>query len=194
MTALIISIAISILFVLVIVERSRLARVRKQPAAASSGQDIPAITGKSLLSPKDVCEHLAATLEANAIVIERLRGELLVVAGSPWKSEIQPVDRIALDWSFTTGLPPKSGNGNPFGSDWLFLPVKVDGRVAAILGVAARHARRRFIVDEQPTIRSSVNALRRIYRTEVPASGWASDVLPVSPPDPAARAVETRRG
>lgn len=115
-------------------------------------------------SPQVVCKRLAATLEANAIVVERLRDEIFVVAGAPWKTEVEPLDKIALDWSFTTGLPPKSGNGNPFGSDWLFLPVLVGGRVVAVLGVMARYGRRRFLLDEQPAIRSAVTALQRIYR------------------------------
>jgi hypothetical protein len=60
-------------------------------------------------SPQGVCKRLAATLEANAIIIERARDEIVVVAGAPWKIEVEPLDKIALDWSFTTGLPPKSG-------------------------------------------------------------------------------------
>jgi K+-sensing histidine kinase KdpD len=120
-------------------------------------------------SPQDVCEHLAEALDANAIVVERVRDEIIVAAGAPWKTEIQALDKIALDWSFVTGLPPKSGGGNPFGTDWLFLPVQVEGRVAAVLGVMARHGRRRFIPDEQPSIHNALIALRRFYETRVRA-------------------------
>lgn len=118
-------------------------------------------------SPQDVCQRLATSLEANAIVVERARDEVVVVAGAPWKTEIDPLDKIALDWSFTTGLPPKSGSGNPFCSDWLFLPILVDGKVVAVLGVVARYGRRRFILDEQPAIRPAVSALQRIYQSRV---------------------------
>lgn len=118
-------------------------------------------------SAEGVCERLAATLEANAIVVERLRDEILVVAGAPWKAEVDPLDKVALDWSFTTGLPPKSGMGNPFSSDWLFLPVQANGRVVAVLGVTARHGRRRFILDEQPAIRRAVAALAHIYGSKI---------------------------
>lgn len=110
-----------------------------------------------------VCDRLASSLEANAIVVERLQDEIFVVAGAPWKTEVDPIDKIALDWSFTTGLPPKAGMGNPYSSDWLFLPVKVEDRVTAVLGVVARHGRRRFLLEEQPAIRSAVSSLERIY-------------------------------
>lgn len=113
-----------------------------------------------------VCDRLASSLEANAIIVQRLRDEILVVAGAPWKVDVDPIDKIALDWSFTTGLPPKAGMGNPFSSDWLFLPIKAEDRVIAVLGVAARHGRRRFLLEEQPAIRSAVAALERIYAAE----------------------------
>lgn len=118
-------------------------------------------------SPQGVCQRLAVSLEANAIVVERARDEVVVVAGAPWKTQVDPLDKIALDWSFTTGLPPKSGSGNPFCSDWLFLPIHVDGKVVAVLGVVARYGRRRFILDAQPAIRTAVSALQRIYQSKV---------------------------
>ena len=113
-----------------------------------------------------VCDRLASSLEANAIIVQRLRDEILVVTGAPWKVDVDPIDKIALDWSFTTGLPPNAGMGNPFSSDWLFLPVKAEGRVVAVLGVIARHGRRRFLLEEQPAIRNAVAALERIYAAE----------------------------
>lgn len=114
-----------------------------------------------------VCDRLASSLEANVIVVERLREEILVVAGAPWKVEVDPVDKIALDWSFTTGLPPKSGAGNPFSSDWLFLPVRAGDRVIAVLGVMARYGGRRFLLEEQPAIRNAVTTLERTYRSRI---------------------------
>jgi two-component system sensor histidine kinase KdpD len=114
-----------------------------------------------------VCDRLASSLEANAIIVERLGDEILVVAGAPWKIEVDPVDKIALDWSFTTGLPPKSGMGNPFSSDWLFLPVKAGDRVVAVLGAIPRYRDRRFLLEEQPAIRNAVTSLERIYQSRI---------------------------
>ena len=146
------------------IAKSRKSSRRRLTARRGNQESHDLNPGRSI---QDVCEHLAANLDANAIVIERLRGEPLVVAGAPWKAEVSPIDKIALDWSFTTGLPPKAGMGNPFGTDWLFLPVKADDRVVAVLGVMARYGRRRFILQEQPAIRNSLTALERIYRTTV---------------------------
>jgi K+-sensing histidine kinase KdpD len=142
--------------------RSRIMRAKTDAERAAERRDATDMKMNSQ-SAQGVCRRLAATLEVNAIIVERIRDEIIVVAGAPWRTEVEPLDKIALDWSFTTGLPPKSGNGNPFASDWLFLPVLIGGRVVAVLGVMARHGRRRFIADEQPSIRSAVAALERIY-------------------------------
>jgi hypothetical protein len=146
--------------------RFRAMRVTRDAQEASEKHDATDINVNSR-SPQGVCRRLAATLEANAIVVERARDEIVVVAGAPWKIEVEPLDKIALDWSFTTGLPPKSGGGNPFCSDWLFLPILVGGKVVAVLGVVGRYGRRRFILDGQPTIRIAVSALQRIYQSRV---------------------------
>lgn len=140
--------------------RTRRARTDAENAAERRDGNDMKMNSQSV---QGVCRRLAAILDANAIVVERIRDEIIVVAGAPWKTQVQPLDKIALDWSFTTGLPPKSGNGNPFASDWLFLPVLIDGRVVAVFGVMSRHGRRRFIPDEQPSIRNAVAALERIY-------------------------------
>ena len=144
--------------------RFRAMRATRGAQEASEKRDATDINVNSR-SPQGVCKRLAATLEANAVVVERVRDEIVVIAGAPWKIEVEPLDKIALDWSFTTGLPPKSGGGNPFCSDWLFLPILVGGKVVAVLGVVARYGRRRFILDEQPTIRIAVSALQRIYQS-----------------------------
>ena len=93
--------------------RFRAMRATRGAQEASEKRDATDINVNSR-SPQGVCKRLAATLEANAIVVERARDEIVVVAGAPWKIEVEPLDKIALDWSFTTGLPPKSGGGNPF--------------------------------------------------------------------------------
>ena len=144
--------------------RFRAMRATRGAQEASEKRDATDINVNSR-SPQGVCKRLAATLEANAVVVERVRDEIVVIAGAPWKIEVEPLDKIALDWSFTTGLPPKSAGGNPFCSDWLFLPILVGGKVVAVLGVVARYGRRRFILDEQPTIRIAVSALQRIYQS-----------------------------
>ena len=160
-------VAVTVVFVAAqFLSRFRAMRAARDVQEASEKCDATDIDVNSR-SPQGVCKRLAATLEANAIVVERARDEIVVIAGAPWKIAVDPLDKIALDWSFTTGLPPKSGGGNPFCSDWLFLPILVGGKVVAVLGVVARYGRRRFILDEQPTIRIAVSALQRIYQSKV---------------------------
>ena len=88
-----------------LLRRSRAMRSDRDAQRATERSDAADINVKSR-SPEGVCKRLAATLEANAIVLERARDEIVVVAGAPWKTEVEPLDKIALDWSFTTGLPP----------------------------------------------------------------------------------------
>lgn len=90
------------------------------------------------------CDDLAQEQQANVIVVRCCGEQFVVAAAAPWRLSLQPLDRVAVDWCFRLKQPTGFGSDRSAGSDWLFLPVSLDGDVALALGVAGRNARRRF--------------------------------------------------
>lgn len=99
---------------------------------------------RSAGSPQEICEAIASALRANVIMVECAEGRTIVVAGSPWKIALQPLDDIAINGSFQSGRPSGAGTENSALSDWLFVPVEVQGCVVSVLAVAGRYCRRTF--------------------------------------------------
>jgi len=121
-------------------------------------------------SAQRICEIVAAGLEANAIVIEQLPNDFVVVAGAPWQPTLQTLDRLALEVCF--GDADFTGSGSEFsaGSDWLFIPICRRRKVVAAVGLAGRHFRRRFDPVNDATVRAVKSALEATYAAEA-ASG-----------------------
>lgn len=80
---------------------------------------------KTGLPPQTICEAAASVLDANAIVVERMPNDYVVVACSPWKPDLVALDRIALDLCFRTASFAGAGAARSGGSDWLFVPITV---------------------------------------------------------------------
>ena len=128
-----------------------------------TGRSIPtwhglALPGAGCISAQQICRQAAAKLELNVVYLEPSEQGMEPVAGVPWPAHLEILDTMAIDACLRTGEPAGIGSGQHGASDWLFIPLRRNGRTVAVAGVAGPYCRRRLDPDE-----SGVRSLRRNF-------------------------------
>lgn len=120
--------------------------------ARRSGKNVDAarlgLSGRPLLSAEQICRRAATRLKLDVLYLERSQGTVHPVAGVPWPAHLEILDIMAAEACLDSEEPSGIGSGQHGASDWLFIPLKKDGRTVAALGVAGPHCRRRFESDD----------------------------------------------
>ncbi|WP_338503069.1 hypothetical protein V6R86_06680 [Sphingomonas kaistensis] len=116
------------------------------------------LAGRPLISPQQICQQAAARLGLNVVYIEQGEKGAVPVAGVPWPAHLEVIDIMAIDACLESGEPAGIGSGQHGASDWLFLPLRKDGRTLAVAGVAGPFCRRRLDPGE-----SGMLSLRRNF-------------------------------
>jgi two-component system sensor histidine kinase KdpD len=127
--------------------RKALANAARQATIAGfAGDLLPCIDAERIGLTS--CTNLARLFDCNAVMLVERGGEPVAIASEPRHAELTPADYGAAAIVFREGEVVGRGSPRLSPADWLFYPVKSDGKVLATLGLA-RDDGRAPVTDEQ---------------------------------------------
>ncbi len=86
-----------------------------------------------------VCEEIARVLQVSTVLLARGEGGALeVIAGTPDKPFLGPIDEASADWAFERNEPAGGHTRTLTASDWQFHPLATTVGMLAVLGIARR--------------------------------------------------------
>ena len=108
---------------------------RENAGLAAFSQRLASVSGWTSTA-EAVCGQVSAMLDVNSVLLREVAGQLEVVASVPAGAELGPVDRAALEWAWSHGIPAGRGTDKVAVSEWQFQPLKTSLGMLAILGLA----------------------------------------------------------
>lgn len=150
----------------------------------TAGSERLGLGGRRLTSVQQICEEAASRLELSVVYAEPTESGVQPVAGSPWPVRFDILDTIAAGACLRSGEPAGIGSGQHAASDWLFIPLRRNGQVIAVAGVAGPFCRRRLDPDEP-----GIQSLRRNFERYLAEHPPVAVLAPAATP-PRLRAVE----
>src|SRR5690606_36966748 len=95
-----------------------------------------------------VCEEIGTMLDVEAVIFREIEGELTQVADYPRPVMLEPIDRIAMQWTWEHPNRAKTGSADAQPGNWHFYPLTTSIGTLAVIGLSRADGRPPVSADQ----------------------------------------------